>query len=81
MVSSTCKLDYLEVEAILICMRQTIVTDFNTMFSNNMQKPEAVPSSVVVSTKEKRVLGTFDGFAEYSEIDGGKITEVEFLSH
>ena len=76
-------------------MIQMTVADFKSRFSDvikmvsngesvtilygRSKRPIAVISSCNAGTPEKRQIGTYDGIATFSEIDGGKITEEEFL--
>ena len=43
------------------------------------RRPIAVLSACNDGAAGKREIGTFDGIATFSEVDGGKITEEEFL--
>ena len=76
-------------------MEQMTVADFKSRFSEVVAKvangesiqilygrsrrPIAVLSAYTADTYGKRTIGTFDGIASFSETDGGKITEEEFL--
>lgn len=48
-----------------------------TVLYGRAKKPVAVLSPIEPSHKRK--LGTYEGIATFSEVDGGKITEEEFL--
>ena len=43
------------------------------------RRPIAVLSPCNSDTEGKRIIGTFDGIASFSEVDEGEITEEEFL--
>lgn len=76
-------------------MKQMTVADFKAKFSEiitlvangesvqilygRTRRPIAVISAYGSQQEGKRVIGTFDGIASFSETDGGKITEEEFL--
>lgn len=76
-------------------MEQMTVADFKSKFSDvitmvangknililygRSKRPIAVLSAYTADTYGKRTIGTFDGIASFSETDGGKITEEEFL--
>lgn len=76
-------------------MEQMTVADFKAKFSEvitmvangesiqilygRTRRPIAVISAYSSQPEGKRVIGTYDGIASFSETDGGKITEEEFL--
>ena len=76
-------------------MIQMTVADFKSRFSEviamvsngesvvilygRTRRPIAVLSACNDGAAGKREIGTFDGIATFSEVDGGKITEEEFL--
>lgn len=76
-------------------MQQMTVADFKARFSEvialvsngesvqilygRTKRPIAVLSAGCGNKEKKRIIGTLDGIAEFSEVDGGKITEEEFL--
>jgi antitoxin (DNA-binding transcriptional repressor) of toxin-antitoxin stability system len=76
-------------------MEQMTVADFKARFSEvitlvanggsvqilygRTHRPIAVLSAYVPQQDSKRVIGTYDGIAAFSETGGGKITEEEFL--
>ena len=76
-------------------MEQMTVADFKSRFSEvismvangesiqilygRTRRPIAVLSPCNSGTEGKRIIGTFDGIASFSEVDEGKITEEEFL--
>ena len=76
-------------------MMQMTVADFKSRFSDviamvsrgesvtilygRSKRPIAVMSACNAGMPGKRQIGSYDGIATFSEVDGGKITEEEFL--
>ena len=76
-------------------MKEMTVADFKSRFSEVLacvsngesvrilygrtRRPIAVLAPASQKAQGRRKIGTFDGIASFSETDGGRITEEEFL--